>query len=172
MNKKRLPDGSFLLVSQHISKRDNELIHNSKQPAPIQQNLCKTFDSNLFIKNLPADLSEAQFKETFEKWGPVVSVKFRTNPHVAQATYKQGFVLYENVDHAKLAIKNLDQMSPFGNRPISVDFWVSKQELENERHHKEQNEMMNWIRHAEEIRNKPEGGDQMNNMGGGSGMGN
>jgi len=55
-------------------------------------------------------------------------------------------------------------MSPFGNRPISVDFWVSKQELENERQHKEQNEMMNWIRHAEEIRNKPEGGEQMNNM--------
>lgn len=133
MNKKRLPDGSFLLVSQHISKRDNELIHNSKQPAPIQQNLCKTFDSNLFIKNLPADLSEAQFKETFAAHGPVVSVKFRINPHHAQATYKQGFVLYENVDHAKLAIKNLDQMSPFGNRPITVDFWVSKQELENER---------------------------------------
>lgn len=58
-------------------------------------------------------------------------------------------------------------MSPFGNRPISVDFWVSKQELENERQQKESNEMMNWIRHAEEIRNKPEGGDQMN-----MGMGN
>ena len=70
------------------------------------------------------------------------------------------------MDHAKLAIKNLDQMSPFGNRPITVDFWVSKQELENERQQKESNEMMNWIRHAEEIRNKPEGGDQMNNMGG------
>jgi len=70
--------------------------------------LTKNFDSNLFIKNLPADLTEDEFKQTFEKHGPVVSVKFRTNPHVAQATYKQGFVLYENVDHAKLAIKNLD----------------------------------------------------------------
>jgi len=101
-----------------------------------------------------------------------VSVKFRTNPHVAQATYKQGFVLYENVDHAKLAIKNLDQMSPFGNRPISVDFWVSKQELENERHAREQNEMMNWIRHSEEMRNKPEGSfDQMGGMGGFAGAG-
>jgi len=75
-------------------------------------------------------------------------------------------VLYENVDHAKLAIKNLDQMAPFGNRPISVDFWVSKQELENERHHKEQNEMMNWIRHSEDLRNKPEGMEQQMGMGG------
>ena len=83
MNKTRLPDGSFLLVSQHISKRENELIHNSKQPAPIQQNLTKTFDSNLFIKNLPADLTEEAFKDVFQKYGPIVSVKFRTNPHVA-----------------------------------------------------------------------------------------
>lgn len=108
MNKKHLPDGSFLLVSQHISKRENELISNSKLPPPIQQNLTKNFDSNLFIKNLPADLTESNFKAAFEKFGPVVSVKFRTNPHVAQASYKQGFVLYENVDHAKLAIKNMD----------------------------------------------------------------
>jgi len=75
-------------------------------------------------------------------------------------------VLFENVDHAKLAIKNLDQMAPFGNRPISVDFWVSKQALENERHHKEQNEMMNWIRHSEDHRNKPEGMEQQTGMGG------
>jgi len=77
-------------------------------------------------------------------------------------------VLYENVDHAKLAIKNLDQMATFGNRPISVDFWVSKQELENERHHKEQNEMMNWIRHSEDLRNNKGDGmeQQMGNMGG------
>jgi len=63
-------------------------------------------------------------------------------------------------------------MSPFGNRPISVDFWVSKQELENERHHREQNEMMNWIRHSEDLRNKPEGMDQQQmGMGGFGGNG-
>merc|ERR1740138_555782 len=43
---------------------------------------------------------------------PVVSVKFRTNPHVTHSSYKQCFVLYENVDHAKSAIKNLDQSTP------------------------------------------------------------
>ena len=57
-------------------------------------------------------------------------------------------------------------MSPFGNRPISVDFWVSKQELENERHAKEQNEMMNWIRHSDELRNKPDGGIDQHQIGG------
>jgi len=39
---------------------------------------------------------------------PVVSIKFRINPHQSAASYKQGFVLYENVDHAKSAIKTLD----------------------------------------------------------------
>ena len=69
MNKKRLPDGSFLLVSQHISKRDNQLQQNSKNPAPIQQNLTKTFDSNLFVKNVPSSVTEEEFKKLFETFG-------------------------------------------------------------------------------------------------------
>jgi len=69
MNKKRLPDGSFLLVSQHISKRDNQLQQNSKAPAPIQQNLTKTFDSNLFVKNVPSSVTEEEFKKLFESFG-------------------------------------------------------------------------------------------------------
>jgi hypothetical protein len=44
----------------------------------------------------------------FGKHGAIVSLKFRINPHVQVATYKQGFVLYDNVESAKAAIKNLD----------------------------------------------------------------
>jgi RNA recognition motif-containing protein len=96
------------------------------QPAPIQHALTKNFDSNLFVKNVPSEVSEDQFKNEFAKFGTVISVRFRTNPHVPQATFKQAFVLFEDVDAAKAAIKNMDQTAPFGHKPISVDFWVSK----------------------------------------------
>lgn len=82
--------------------------------------------------------------DLFGKHGGIVSIKFRVNPHVAVATYKQGFVLYDNVEAAKLAIKNLDQSNVFSNKPLGVEFWVSKQELENERLSREQSEMFNW----------------------------
>lgn len=127
MNKQQLPDKSYLLVSKHISKRENNLSRDPKHVAPIQRNLTKNFDSNLFVKNIPTAITEEQFKLEFEKYGAIISVRFRTNPHVSQATFKQGFVLFSEVDHAKLAIKNLDQTNVFGNKPISVDFWVSKQ---------------------------------------------
>jgi len=126
MNKQQLGDGTILLVSKHISKRENNLSRDPKHVAPIQRNLTKNFDSNLFVKNIPTAITEEQFKQEFEKFGPVISVRFRTNPHVSLATYKQGFVLFSEVDNAKLAIKNLDQANIFGNKPISVDFWVSK----------------------------------------------
>lgn len=96
-----------MLVAQHISRRENEVSSHGKQ-APIGQNLAKNYDSNLFIKNIPTNVSEEELKGVFEKYGNVVSVKFRVNPHVQHATYKQGFVLYDNVESAKAAIKNLD----------------------------------------------------------------
>jgi RNA recognition motif-containing protein len=64
--------------------------------------------------------------DLFGKYGAIVSIKFRVNPHVQVATYKQGFVLYDNVESAKLAIKNLDQSNIFSNKPLGVEFWVSK----------------------------------------------
>lgn len=57
------------MVSQHISKRDNQLSQNSKQPTPIQQNLSKAFDSNLFVKNVPVEIDEEAFKHVFENFG-------------------------------------------------------------------------------------------------------
>jgi RNA recognition motif-containing protein len=81
LNKKLSEDGTYLLVSQHISKKENEVSSHGKQ-APIGQALAKSFDSNLFIKNIPTGVSEDKIKEVFEKCGNVISVKFRVNPHI------------------------------------------------------------------------------------------
>jgi len=74
-------------------------------------------------------------KEIFEKCGPIVSVKKREgkNYYTNSPAYVQYFVLFADLDHAKLAIKKYDQSIAFGARPLSVEFWVSPQELQAER---------------------------------------
>jgi len=50
------PDGRavFLLVQPHVAKRENDMT-TDKARAPIQQNMKKCFDSNLFVRNIPTD---------------------------------------------------------------------------------------------------------------------
>lgn len=57
MNKKQIGDGVFLIVNQHVSKKDNEPQNGSKIH-PITHNLSKTFNSNIFIKFIPNDVTE------------------------------------------------------------------------------------------------------------------
>lgn len=58
MHKKKLeqPNGGvcYLLVQPHVAKRENDMTVN-KANAPIQQNMKKCFDSNLFVRNIPTD---------------------------------------------------------------------------------------------------------------------
>ena len=57
-----MPDGSYLLVARHISRRENEV---STQET-IQSNMRKTYESNLFVKNIPSEVSEEELKAHFE----------------------------------------------------------------------------------------------------------
>jgi len=56
MNKKQMPDGSFLLVSQHVSKRSVDADGNTG--GQFQKVMKKTFESNLFVKNVPSSVPE------------------------------------------------------------------------------------------------------------------
>ncbi len=56
LNKKVLGNGQFLIVNQFVSKRENELAGD--KISPISQNLTKTFNSNIFVKFIPANVSE------------------------------------------------------------------------------------------------------------------
>jgi RNA recognition motif-containing protein len=61
MNKKVLEDGELLIVNRHVSKRENELFsQDSSKIGPISQNLKKTWNSNIFVKYIPADVTEEE----------------------------------------------------------------------------------------------------------------
>lgn len=70
MNKKKLEDGSYLIVSHHV--------YSGNAPEGFQKVLQKTFDSNLFIRNVPSSVTEEEVKKVFEKVGTIVSLKRKT----------------------------------------------------------------------------------------------
>lgn len=90
----------------------------------------KTFESNLFVKNIPSEISEEEITSLFEEIGPVISIKLRQGKYFnPDAAYRQYFVLYRDIECAKRAIQRFDQSTPFGARALSVQFWMPTQEL-------------------------------------------
>lgn len=134
MHKKQMEDGSYLLVSQHISKRENQVASTSTTANSIQSSMRKTFESNLFVKNIPTEIKEEELRGLFEEIGPVISIKLRQGKYFnPNAAYRQYFVLYKDIDCAKRAIQKFDQSTPFGARALSVQFWMPTNELHQER---------------------------------------
>jgi RNA recognition motif-containing protein len=75
MNKKQIGEDQFLIVNQHVSKKDNEATHGSKIN-PITQNLTKTFNSNIYVKFIPNDVTEDELRAKFTmKDSKIISVK-------------------------------------------------------------------------------------------------
>lgn len=108
MNKFKLEDGTYLLVNQHISKRENEVAKSSTS-GPIQNSMKKTYESNLFVKNIPSEITEEELTKLFEECGPVMSIKLRQGKYFnPQAAYRQYFVLYQDIEGAKAAIQKFD----------------------------------------------------------------
>jgi polyadenylate-binding protein len=52
LNKQKQPDNSFLFVSHHISKRDDELTAD-KSKRPINQNMIRNLNSCIFVRSIP-----------------------------------------------------------------------------------------------------------------------
>lgn len=74
MNKKAVAENTYLLVSRHVSKKDNELSSSGKV-APISQNLTKTFNSNVYVKFIPIDVPEEEVKKVFSEVGKIISMR-------------------------------------------------------------------------------------------------
>lgn len=72
---KKLVEGQFLLVNRHISKKENEPQHGSRLN-PITQNMTRTFNSNIYVKFIPNDVTEEQLRQAFTvKDSNIVSIK-------------------------------------------------------------------------------------------------
>jgi RNA recognition motif-containing protein len=82
MNKKVLSDGSFLIVNKHVSKKDNDLSGTGSKISQISQNLTKTFNSNLFVKYIPAEVSEEEIRKVFGEVGEVKSIKLKKSTQI------------------------------------------------------------------------------------------
>lgn len=106
----------------------------------------RTFESNLFVKNIPSEIAEAEITTLFEEIGPVISIKLRQGKYFnPEAAYRQYFVLYKDIECAKRAIQRFDQSTPFGARALSVQFWMPTQELHQEREQRCFNEVQQYF---------------------------
>lgn len=155
LNKQKNKDGSYLFVSHHVAKRQNDLASDKTKTA-INQNINKNFASNLFVKFIPAEVTETQVMDLFKPFGAIISVKLKAK---ADSRYNHAYVLYEKVESCQQAIRAVDKTRPFGNQPIDVEFWVSKVDLVAERESKQKEQMQKYISSAiYDIRNELMGG--------------
>ena len=55
--------------------------------------------------------------------------------------YQYAYILYEKVEEAQSAIKKLDNSNRFGSKPLTVEMWLSPEEIKQERTQKGNKEM-------------------------------
>lgn len=92
------------------------------------------FEANIFIRNIPKDVTEQMFNEEMSKAGKIKSIKLEDYIQKDRATgeefvkFKKGYVCYEDVKQAQKCIQMFHQATPFGfgKTPLYVDFWQSK----------------------------------------------
>ena len=141
MDKWKQQNGQFLIVNWHVSKKDNEQNGKSKFLNPIAQNISATFNANVYIRFIPLTVTEEELKEKFsfgdaEKHN-ILSVKLNVKEYKtgdkSEKAWQYAYVLYSSVQSAQLAIQRFDGVFAFGNqggRPVSVEMWRSKDEIE------------------------------------------
>ena len=159
MDKKLIEEGKFLIVNRHYTKKENELLGTQSKLGPISQNLTKTFNSNVFVKFIPSDMSEDKIREVFQEAGSIISMKINQSKKKTDegeiCIYQYGYILFQQVSEAQNAIKKFDNSDVFGGRPIKVDLWMSKDEIQQEKTEKTQRELKQII----DLISNP-GGDQ------------
>jgi polyadenylate-binding protein len=76
LNRSKREDGSLILVSPHIAKRENELT-SEKSKQMINLNMTKNFNSNLFVKYVPTEVTEEELEKVFSPYGKILSIKLK-----------------------------------------------------------------------------------------------
>ena len=64
---------------------------------------------------------------------------------IEYSSYQYGYILYEKVEEAQQAIKRFDNSSVFGSRPLKVELWQSKDEIEQDKKQRENREMNSFM---------------------------
>jgi RNA recognition motif-containing protein len=106
MNKTKVDTNTLLIVNRHVSKRENELLSggDNSKIGPISQNLTKTFNSNIYVKFIPSEVTEEEIVKTFSEVGKIISYKISKSTKkvmdVEVSTYQYGYILFEKVEEA------------------------------------------------------------------------
>lgn len=106
LNAKHEIQGQVIFVSKHISKSNNT---QGGQMPPITQQMKETFASNIFVRFIPKDVTEDEFKEKMSKAGKIISYKFKDYEQKSKSgethvNWKVGYVCYEDVKQAQKCI--------------------------------------------------------------------
>jgi len=46
----------------------------------INQNMARNFNSNLFVKNVPIEVTEEDIEKLFSRYGKILSIKLKKKP--------------------------------------------------------------------------------------------
>ena len=144
MNKKDVGAQQPLQVMQHVPHRNQQLSGaQSHQLDSRTLQIKKANDSKIFVNFLPLDVTEETLKAECEKVGPVISLSLRK---LNNKTFQQGLVLFESVGEAQRAIQMMHDSTTFGSKPLVVDFWLTRDEIDKERKNKNENDLERMLR--------------------------
>jgi len=142
MNDKKIEGSDIGLYVDLLQKKSERKRFLTTKIGDINNKLNQEFKNcNLYIKNLPYDLTDEKLKEIFEKYGEIKSVKISKFLLVTKVKdeYKEieqsrgfGYVCYTNPESAAKAIENLNEKCLPGyedsKRPIIISLFMPKYE--------------------------------------------
>ena len=148
MNKHKLESGNVMIVSRHVSKKENALGDNRKGMGMISQIKRETFNSNIYVKFLPASLTQEELHKTFSQAGTIISINLKQMKSGDYVTGQFAYILYDKVEEAQNAIRKFDNTNIYSSRPMRVELWLSKEEIEQQKKQREgrqTNQIYNYI---------------------------
>ena len=142
MNDKKIEGSDIGLYVDLLQKKSERKRFLTTKIGDINNKLNQEYKNcNLYIKNLPLDLTDDKLKEIFEKYGEVKSVKISKFILVTKIKdkYKEieqsrgfGYVCYTNPESATKAIESLNEKNLPGyensKRPIIISLFMPKYE--------------------------------------------
>ena len=142
MNDKKIDGNDIGLYVDLLQKKSERKRFLTTKIGDINNKLNQEYKNcNLYIKNLPLDLTDEKLKEIFEKYGEVKSVKISKFILVTKIKDKLkeieqsrgfGYVCYTNPESASKAIENLNEKNLPGyensKRPIIISLFMPKYE--------------------------------------------
>jgi polyadenylate-binding protein len=106
-----------VFVGHHIPKKDRQSKFEEM----------KANFTNIYVKNIPAESTDEQFRELFEKYGDVTSASLARDPETNK-NRGFGFVNFINHEHAATAVEELN-----GKDFLGQDLYVGRAQKKHER---------------------------------------